>query len=154
MYYAFCLTERLSFVQNLKLTSYVTLLNFLPLSWVFVDIFSIFQKESCFPRVPATCSSSFQYVFAPCSCAFTWFIYVCVFVLFSLTENKGRTLEITWDFLFSSHSFFPFLVCTCTCHVFPLSLSSSLAIFPNPLLQRGCGQRKCSSMGPSLGLMW
>lgn len=153
MDYPFCLTERLSFVQNLRLTSYVTLLNFLPLSWVFVDIFSIFQKGSCLPGVLATCSSIFQYVFAPHSREFTWFICVCGFVFFSLTESKGRTLEITQDFLFSSHSFFPFLVCACTCHVFPLSLSSSLALFPNPLLQRGCGQKKCSSMGPSLGLI-
>lgn len=149
----FCLTESLSFVQNPGLTSYQTLLDFLLLSWVF-DFFSIFQKDFFFQG-----ASRMFFVLPLYFCsfvtAFAWFI--CVFVLLSLTEDKGRALEITRDFLFSLSvsvflSFFfwcalhlsqvPYLFCFLLCHLQSL-----------PTL-KGCEQRKCSSMGPSLGLMW
>lgn len=101
------------------------------LSGVFSEFFSIFHQESCFPRAPATSSSSSHHIFAPCSCTLTQFIYVHGFVLYSLTENKEGTLEIIGYFLFSSLSLFFLFSHAFSLFMFPLSHSSSSQIFPN-----------------------
>lgn len=149
MDYAFWLAERFSFVQNLRFTNYVTLLNFPCPCWHF----QYFPRGELFSQG----ASHMFLLLLVCFCSlFTciYVVYLCVCCFFQSYRKWRQNTRNYLRFSFFLSFFLRFLVCTCTWHVFPLSLSSSLAIFPNPLLQRGCGQRKCSSMGPSLGLIW
>lgn len=89
-------------MQNPSLSTFATLLNVLSLSWVFVDFFSIFQKErvffpGCQPYVPLSSSMLMLLVHGHVRG-----LFMCGFVFFGSTENKGRTLGISRDFLFSS----------------------------------------------------
>lgn len=153
----FSVTETLSFVQNPRLNQLWYVAKF-PAVVLSLWLIHFFPKGDFFSQGTRHMFLLLPPYFCSLITAFAWFVCVVFFFLLSLTENKGRTLEITRNFLFLPLSFwfsvFLLLVCPCTCNRFLISFAFFFAIFQSLATLKGFEQRKCSSTGPSLGLIW